>query len=137
MAHSPRALVLLLRSLGGLDLCALIAVAMPAAWIDAVHVALGLGPFPDSPVAWYLARSASALYSLHGALVLYVSYDVGKYWNLIRFLALATIVHGAVILALDLQLPLPLLWKYGEGPCFAATGAAVLFLQRRTPAPRE
>jgi hypothetical protein len=97
----------------------------------AAHAALGMGSFPDAPVALYLARTASALYALHGAMIILVSFDVDRYWNLIRFLALAAFVHGAVILAIDLQLALPDWWRYGEGPCFAATGAIVLALQRR------
>ena len=124
-------LALALRCLGCLDLAALLAVVAPDRWIDFAHRWTGLGPVPDGPIVAYLVRTTSALYALHGALIVFVSFDVARYERLIRFLALAALLHGAVILWIDTALPLPALWRYGEGPCFAATGAVVLWLQRR------
>jgi hypothetical protein len=49
---------------------------------------------------------------------------------LIRFMALAALVHGAVIMGIDHAENLPALWRYGEGPAFAAAGVLVLWLQR-------
>jgi hypothetical protein len=128
--RSERRLSLLLRGVGCLDLMALIAVVMPQHWMDVGHKFLGLGPIPHDPIVGYLARSASALYALHGAMILFISFDVVRYDRLIRFLAIAALVHGAVILGIDLGEPLPPLWRYGEGPAFAATGVLVLWLQR-------
>lgn len=91
----------------------------------------GLGEFPEAPIATYLARSTSALYVLHGAMIILISFDVERYWGLIRFLALAAIVHGAALLAIDMSLDLPGWWQLSEGPAFAATGAVVLWLQHR------
>ncbi len=129
-SKSERRLALLLRAVGCLDLLALIAVVMPWHWIAVAHKFVGLGAIPEAPIVGYLARSASALYALHGAMVLFVSFDVRRYERLIRFMAVAALVHGAVILGIDLGAGLPALWRYGEGPAFAATGVAVLWLQR-------
>jgi hypothetical protein len=41
------------------------------------------------------------------------------------------LVQGGVILAIDVPLALPDWWRYGEGPCFALTGAIVLALWRQ------
>lgn len=131
MNESHRRVAVVLRCLGALDLCAIVAAFMPANWLEAAHSTAGLGAFPEAPIAIYLARSASALYVLHGALIVYLSYDVDRYWRLIRFLALAAVVHGAAILAIDLSLELPRWWQLIEGPSFAATGVAVLWLQHR------
>ncbi|MFN0056215.1 MAG: hypothetical protein ACKV0T_29055 [Planctomycetales bacterium] len=117
--------------LGWLDLCALGAVLMPAEWLGQIHIQLGLGPFPEAPIALYLARGNSALYAVHGAVLLYLSRDVDRYWSLIRFLAWAALVHGGVMLAIDQSLQLPVWWRIGEGPIYAATGALVLALQWR------
>ena len=95
------------------------------------HKFVGLGTFPDGPIVGYLARSTSALYALHGAMVLFMSFDVARYARLIRFMAVAALVHGAVILGIDLAEGMPAPWRYGEGPAFAATGVAVLWLQRQ------
>src|SRR5262249_25937500 len=104
---------------------------MPPHWMDVGHKWLGLGPIPQEPIVGYLARSASALYALHGAMVLFMSFDVERYAPLIRFMGLAALVHGAVILGIDFFEGLPALWRYGEGPAFAAARVAVLWLQRK------
>jgi hypothetical protein len=127
-ARRYRTLALVLRGLGGLDLLALAAVFLPRRWLEVAHAWAGLGELPDAPVVGYLIRSASALYALHGAMVLYLSFDVVRYWRLIRFLAVAALVHGVVMLGIDLAEGMPAWWRYAEGPCFAATGAVVLFL---------
>jgi len=103
---------------------------VPERWIDMAHHWAGLGALPREPIVGYLARSASALYALHGAIVVYISFDVCRYAGLIRFMAWAALVHGAVILGIDLVQHMPMYWRYGEGPSFAATGLVVLALQR-------
>jgi hypothetical protein len=130
-SRSGRHLALLLRGIGCLDLLALIAVVMPQHWMDVGHKWLGLGPIPQEPIVGYLARSASALYALHGAMVLFMSFDVKRYEPLIRFMAVAALIHGAAILGIDVWEGLPALWRYGEGPAFAAAGLAVLWLLRK------
>jgi hypothetical protein len=74
--NSERHLALLLRGIGCLDLLALIAVVMPRHWMDVAHQWAGLGSIPREPIVGYLARTASALYALHGAMVLFMSFDV-------------------------------------------------------------
>ena len=129
-SNSMRPLVLVLRGIGCLDLLALLAVVMPEHWMDIGHHWTGLGTLPREPIVGYLARSTSALYALHGAMVVFISFDVSRYERLIRFMAWAALVHGAVILGIDLAQQMPAIWLYGEGPSFAATGLVVLALQR-------
>lgn len=121
----------LLRLFGLVDLCALFAVVVPHAWLSDAARAAGLAGLPADPVAGYLARSASLMYALHGATVFFISFDVRRYWPLIRCLALLAPVHGAIILGLDLAEGMPIWWTSLEGPAFAATGLFVLALQRR------
>jgi len=128
--EASRRLALVLRGLGLLDLVALVVVVAPEHWIDIAHHWAGLGALPREPIVGYLARSASALYALHGAMVVFISFDVSHYERLIRFMAWAALVHGAVILGIDLTQHLPVFWRYVEGPSFAATGLVVLSLQR-------
>ncbi|MCA9123694.1 MAG: hypothetical protein H6822_15625 [Planctomycetaceae bacterium] len=122
-------LVVALRCLGGLDMLAFVAVVMPTAWIEWGHRWCGLGEFPDEPIANYLARSASALYALHGLLVLYMSRDPQRYWPLIRFFARLAVAHGVVMFAIDWASEMPLWWTALEGPAFTATGLVVLATQ--------
>jgi hypothetical protein len=131
-------LAVVLRVLGGVDLLALVAVVMPRGWMAQGHAWAGLGELPTAPIVGYLGRSASFLYALHGATVLFISFDVARYRPLITFLAIIALAHGAVMLGIDLAEGMPLWWTVVEGPGFTATGAVVLSLQvrgRRGPHP--
>lgn len=129
MSQADRPLVVALRVLGVVDLLALLAVVMPRRWMEWGHVWAGLGEIPEGPLVGYLARSASALYGLHGAMILFISFDVRRYWRLITFLAVAALVHGAVMFGIDVAEGMPRWWTTVEGAGFAATGAVVLLLQ--------
>lgn len=131
LSRRERLLAIGLRWLGGLDLLALLAVVMPSQWMNLVAIRLGLNPLPFDPVVGYLARSAALMYALHGTTVLFVSFDVQRYWHLIRFLALVAIVHGVIILGIDIAEEMPMWWRCVEGPCFSLTGIVVLCLMRR------
>lgn len=127
--NGPQRVAIVLRLFGLIDCLALIALVMPRAWMDAGHQWAGLGELPEAPVVGYLARSASALYALHGAMIVYLSFDVLRYWPLITFLALAAVVHGGVMFAIDVAVGIPSWWTNLEGPGFAFTGIIVLALQ--------
>ena len=124
------ALIIVLRVFGAIDLLALAAVFMPQEWMAAGHRWAGLGELSREPLVGYLARSTSAVYALHGALILFISFDIDRYWNVIRFLAAAALMHGAVLVWIDLAEGMPLWWTILEGPCLIGTGATVLVLQR-------
>lgn len=131
-----RGLIWALRILGVVDLLALVAVVMPLGWMSSINDLCGLGPLPDSRIVGYLARTTSALYALHGAMVLFIAGDVIRYRPLIRFLAFAAIVHGGILLGIDLATGMPFFWTLLEAPLFAATGVLVLWLQQRKHAAR-
>ena len=126
-----RALTVVLRLIGLVDTLALVAVLMPRRLMNLAAVSLGLDALPPESIVGYLVRSASAMYALHGLTVLYVSFDVVRYWDLIRFLAIIALFHGMLMLGIDIGEGLPRWWLCLEGPCFAATGAVVLWLQHR------
>jgi hypothetical protein len=94
-AAADRCLALLLRFMGGVCLLALIALWMPRGWLDLGHRWLGLGTFPNSPVAEYLARSVSALSGFYGGLLVMLSTDVRRYASLIRYQAAAIMFLSA------------------------------------------
>jgi hypothetical protein len=69
---------------------------------------------------------------LHGFLILFISFDVARYARLITLLAVAALVHGAVMLGIDLAEGMPVWWTGFEGLGFAGTGLVVLIAQRLT-----
>lgn len=125
-------LTLALLAFGGLDCLAFAAVWMPHELMNAIHHRCGLGDLPRVPIVGYLARTTSLLYMLHGATILFLLTDVRRYWPLIRFLAFAAVVHGAILAAIDSIEGLPLWWRITEGSCISLTGLTVLFLQWRS-----
>lgn len=131
-----RGLIWTLRLLGALDLLALVAIGMPLSWMSRINEYCGMGPFPETPLVGYLTRTSSTLYALHGAVLIFVSGDTERYRPFISFLALATIVHGACLLLIDLAVGMPLFWTVLEGPSFSATGALLLWLTRASGADR-
>jgi hypothetical protein len=116
-------------------LTALGAVVMPFDWMNVIHRQAGLGDMPHVPIVGYLTRSISALYVLHGALLVFMAGDVRRYLPVVRFLAGAGVVFGALMLGIDCAVAMPLPWTVSEGPFVVAFGAVVLWLtgRRRFP----
>ena len=90
---------------------------------------------PQIPIVGYLTRSISALYALHGALLVFMAGDVHRYLPVVRFLAVAGAVFGAVLLGIDCAVGMPQSWTIGEGPYVVALSAVVMWFSgsRRFP----
>lgn len=126
-----RILVWLLRLGGAVMLMALGAVVMPFDWMSLIHARLGLGELPHRPIVGYLTRSASLLYALHGALFLFLSWDLNRYLPVVRFLAVAGIVFGIVVFGIDHFAGMPLWWALGEASSIIVFGVVILWLAGR------
>jgi hypothetical protein len=131
MNRHEKALVILLRVSGAITLTALAACVMPLAWMQDIHRFLGMGQLPDRPIIGYLTRSLSAMYALHGAIVLFVSWDVRRYLPVIKLLAMLAIAFGAGMLWLDVTVGMPLAWTACEGPVLTVLGGVILWLAGR------
>jgi hypothetical protein len=115
----------LLRLIGAALLLALPATVLPYRAMDAVHRhALDLGELPDAVIVHYLARTASLLYAVHGAVMVFVSFDVPRYRPLVVFLGWLNGLFGVCACAVDLAFGMPLWWTAWEGPLIVA--AAIL-----------
>jgi hypothetical protein len=130
MTRADKALVLLLRFVGGTALFALVAVFMPWSWMAATHRWLGLGEMPAGPVVEYLARSLSAFYAIMGALCLVVAADLERYRPLVRFLGVAFVLMSGVLLGVDLMAGMPWWWSASEGPGGVVFGVLLFVLAR-------
>ena len=120
-----------LRVMGSVALLALVFVAAPYGWMDAIHQALGMGRLPDEPVVGYLARSTSAFYAVLGGLVWLVSFDLKRYRPVLAYLGATTVVFGLALGVIDWVEGMPRFWKIVEGPIDVAFGIAILWMSRR------
>jgi hypothetical protein len=130
MTSVERKIAWVLLFVGILELLALPAVFIPFSWMAAIHGKLGLGEMPDEPIVAYLARSLSAYYAAHGALTVFISFDVKRYLPLIRLWALVFVAIGVVFLVIDFTSGLPLWWIVSEGTFEIVFGIIILFLLR-------
>ena len=131
MRRTEKTLVVLLRLAAGMLLIAVVPAVMPLDWMVAIHRWLGLGELPQTPIVGYLTRSLSAMYAVHGVVVLFVSLDVRRYLPVIRLLAVLNVVFGAGMTVLDVFVGLPLWWILGEGPPLILFGGVLSWLAVR------
>ncbi len=130
MAGRQRALVWFLRAYAVVLLAALPATVAPTSWLAAGYEWAGLGTWPNEALLEYLARSASGIYSLVGALCLVMSFDVVRYRPLIALLGGVSVPGSVWLLVLDLWVGLPWWWVVLEGPAVLLTGVVLLVLAR-------
>ena len=75
---------------------------------------LGWGPFPDAPVAEYMARSNSALSAFYGGLLWVLSFDVWRYRGVIRYQAVAIMAYSLAGLILGRAAGMPWWFVLGD-----------------------
>ena len=123
-----KALGLLLRFDGIIMLAALLPSMLPLAWMQTTHRYLGMGELPDGPIIGYLTRSLSLMYSMHGAVLLFLSRDVRRFLPVIKFVAVLTILFGLWLIALDVFVGMPSFWTVSEGPSLFILYCVVFWL---------
>lgn len=124
----------LLRACGLVDCLAICVVFLSSDTITSLHSLTGQKPFPHETIAFYLTRSASLMYAAHGILLMYLSFDVERWLQVIRVLAVISILHGLLIIYVDITTNMPLWWTLVEGPLLISWGILVLFLAGRQKA---
>jgi hypothetical protein len=97
------------------------------------NAALGLEPLTESPLTFYLARSTSILYALHGVVLLLASTDLVRYRPLVAALGASNLVFGSIMLGIDVTSGMPWWWTVVEGPTIILAGAALIVLLRHVP----
>ncbi len=125
MRRPEQTLALLLRIVGLVSFSAIVPTFIPFAWMEAIHRLLGLGELPDVAIVHYLTRSTSLLYAAHGAVVVYVSFNVRRYVPALRFTAGVLGFCGVSLAAIDIWSGMPWFWTVSEAP-FLVLAAAVL-----------
>ena len=129
-AFADRTVTLVLRAAGCLNLTALLFAFGPDALLHRGHELLLGGPFPDEPVAEYLARTASLLYAFHGCLLIFAAGDPARFAGWLKLYGVLMAAAGPAFLATDLLADMPAWWAWGEGGTLLAGGAFTLWLLR-------
>lgn len=132
-ATAEKLLTLWLRLAGVVCAVALVAVVMPRAWHVMLHGALGLGDFPEAPIAEYLARGMSATCGLIGLLFLYLARDVRRHRDVICFLTVALMAVSLVSTIVLHDAGMPRWWLYGDVGSVWGHGIMTLGLSRYIP----
>ena len=130
-SDSDRLLALLLQCVGGVAILAVVPLWMPRQWIEGAHQWLGLGEFPSSPIAEYLARSVSALCAFYGGLLVVLSLDVRRYAPLIRYQAIAIMTLSACGVLVGRWAGMPMWFVSGDAAACWAYGIPMLMLVHR------
>jgi len=131
MIAPETSLKVFLRIAGAMCLVAAVPFLMPRAWIVACHAWLGLGAFPQQPVAEYLARSTSALCAFYGGLLWVLSGDVRRYAPIITYQAVAIAFLAIVGNVLSVRCGMPVWWAAGDAAGASTIGVVSLVLQWR------
>jgi hypothetical protein len=137
MGTAERLLKLLLRAAGAVCGLAIVAFFMPRSWMAACHEWLGLGAFPEAPIAEYLARLTSGLYAFYGVLLWLLATDVRRFARVITYQAVVVMVLAAAGLPLGALGGMPWPWLIADALSAGGFCAAVLVLQARAAAARR
>lgn len=128
----PFYLLMYLRLIGGAALLAFGAALMPRDWIVDVSGWLGIQPFPDSPLTFYLARNLSLLYGYVGVFMLVIAANLPRYRPLVWWAAVGTMSFGVLQLIVDSMAGLPSWWIFGESGWTFGGGVLLAWLNART-----
>jgi hypothetical protein len=114
VSEPSRWLVLVLRATAVLLLLAFVGAVLPESWMKAVYEWGELGTWPGGALLVYLARVVSLLYGFLGLVTLYLSFDVGRYQPLIRFMAIVSFAFAPVMFGVIWAAGLPMVWAVSE-----------------------
>lgn len=122
--------MLILRLSAALFLLAWLGVVIPTQWMKTMHEIGNTGPWVESPMFLYLARSVSALYGFYGVVTWFLARDVNRYLPLIRFLAWAGLPMAVVLVAIGYTAGLPAWWYITEGVAVVVISLAWVWAAR-------
>jgi hypothetical protein len=106
-------------------------VLIPGKQMASIHAWLGLGDLPDAPIIFYLARSTSLLYGVHGFLMFVCGKNIKKYVGLAPVFGWLHVMLGFVMVGIDLSSGMPWWWTTFEGVPIAITGGFIVWLSNR------
>ena len=130
-----RQLSVALRAMAVLDWLAFSAMVAPWSVLARAARQYGFEIEQANPLVHYLARTASGMYVVYGAILWYVASEPERYAKLIRFLAWLAMAHSLAVLAIDVAEQMSPTWYLPEFFGHVAESVVMLFLLRRANLP--
>jgi len=116
---------------GIVQFSAVIAVFMPQSWMDLCSGFMGVDPLPVGSLPGYLARLSSAMYVVHGAMLIITAWNLPLVMPIVIPFARVTIALGGIMLWIDVAESMPLVWTLFETITLVASGGLTEYLARR------
>jgi hypothetical protein len=123
-------LIWFLRLVGVISQLAFVAAVMPESWIIEISEELNLEAFPETPIAFYLARHLSLIYGFIGIGLIMISYQLTRYRDLVGYLSIGIIAFGILQGLIDFQSGMPVWWTLGESISTVIGGLIMAWLHR-------
>lgn len=121
-------LKIILRISGIILITAFAAVLLPYETMADIHKYIGLGDLPDVPILDYLARSVSLFYGIHGVIVIYISFNLLRYLQILKLLCYCGFLFGIALFFIDIKAPMPEGWAFTEGPLILSLNLVIYIL---------
>ncbi|MBM3964362.1 MAG: hypothetical protein FJ308_04750 [Planctomycetes bacterium] len=117
---------------GVVQCAAVIAVFVPHTRMDACGRWMGVDSLPSGSLPGYLARLSSAMYVIHGAMLIITACNLPLVLPIVVPFARLTIALGGVMLWIDVTEGMPIGWTLFESIALASSGGVTEYFARRT-----
>ena len=107
-------------------------IFMPSAVWECFMGHFGIGPLPDSPLFFYIARLMCATFVGVGIYFIILALEPMKYGVLVPFSGLAAIVLGIVCTITGFVVKMPNLWFLGDALSCLVLGVLILIFYQQT-----
>jgi hypothetical protein len=116
---------------GVVQSAAVIAVFMPHSWMDLCSRLMGVDSLPTGSLPNYLARLSSAMYVVHGTMLIITAWNLPLVLPIVIPFARLTIVLGGIMLWIDIAERMPIVWTLFETIALVVSGGLTEYLARR------
>lgn len=116
---------------GVLQCAAVVAVFMPHSWMDVCSRLMGVDTLPTGSLPGYLARLSSAMYVVHGAMLIITAWNLPLVMPVVIPFARLTIFLGGIMLWIDVAENMPIAWTLFETIALVFSGGLTEYFARR------
>lgn len=116
---------------GVVQSAAVIAVFMPHSWMDLCSRLMGVDSLPTGSLPNYLARLSSAMYVVHGTMLIITAWNLPLVLPIVIPFARLTIVLGGIMLWIDIAERMPIVWTLFETIALVVSGGLTEYFARR------